>query len=479
MNLKAIPVEAPQIQVSIPEGASLNDSVNTFAHPVLNELLELIEKVDFRQEMGLEEDEKPKQKHFVVLMVEKLLEAARRNDFGLALQNDFIYIFDSVRWAVLDRNEFKFFLGKAAQKMGYSVLECKHYTFRNELYQQFLSEGYVPPPEPPQDVVLVNVQNGTLEISPQGFRLRPHQREDFLRYVLPFEYRPQADCAKFKAFLDRVQPDKPTQRVLSEYFGYVFTRHLKLEKMLVLYGSGANGKSVFFDIMNALLGRENITNFSLKNLDQEHNRALIVNALLNYGSEIRGKIDKDILKTLASGEPMQARLLYHNSFTADNYAKLAFNANELPAEVEHNEAYFRRFLIVPFDVTIPEDERNPNLAREIIAEELPGVLNWVLEGLNRLLQQHKFTHSEKVQQALAEYRTSSDSVALFLDEEGYRPSITEEQTRKALLSEYRNYCIDNGYRPCSDKSFGKRLKALGYEQDKKNIGKVVFIEKVT
>lgn len=68
-----------------------------------------------------------------------------------------------------------------------------------------------------------------------------------------------------------------------------------------------------------------------------------------------------------------------------DYAKLAFNANSLPKEVEYNEAFYRRFLIIPFETTIPENERNPNLAQYIITNELEGVFNWIVEELERLI----------------------------------------------------------------------------------------------
>lgn len=91
-----------------------------------------------------------------------------------------------------------------------------------------------------------------------------------------------------------------------------------MEKAMLLYGSGGNGKSVIFDTMNALLGEENISNFSLSNLLEEHNRALIAYKLLNYGSEINATKTRDEFRNLVSTEPIQARLKYGNSFTMKN-----------------------------------------------------------------------------------------------------------------------------------------------------------------
>lgn len=459
---------------------STTNKLPTVTNPILQEMLQVIEPIDFRERMevlGLTDDEKPKQRHYHVAIVEEISSKANEHGYGLAIQNDFIYLYVGTHWTPVDRNEFKGFLGDAALKMGVTYLDSRHHQYRDNLYKQFLAVSHIPPPQPEEGITLINLENNTLEISAEnGIDFREHRREDFLTYVLPFGYDEEATCPQFDAFLQEVQPDDESRQLLREYVGYVFTRHLKLEKLLLLYGSGANGKSVFFDILTALLGKQNISHFSLANLNEEHNRAMIINSLLNYGSEIRGKIDTDILKQMASGEPVQARLKYGQSFMAERYAKLAFNCNELPSTVEHNEAFFRRFMILPFDVTISEEKRNPNLAKEIIAEELPGVLNWVIEGLKKLLAQGKFSPCAKSKSAVQQYRTESDSVALFLQECEAKPSIDDTVPQSTLYQDYRSFCMNDGYKSVARKNFVKRLERLGYERTDRNTGKVFYIE---
>jgi putative DNA primase/helicase len=307
--------------------------------------------------------------------------------------------------------------------------------------------------------------------------MREFRREDGLTYQLPFEYQEGANCEFFQEYLDRVLPDKDLQDILAEFIGYIFTKDLKLEKCLLLYGNGANGKSVFFEIINALLGSENVSNFSLGHLAEEHNRALIATKLLNYGSEIKGGINSDIFKQLASGEPVQCRMKYGNSFMIRDYARLCFNCNELPREVEHTEAFFRRFLIIPFEVTIPEEERDPELAVDIITYELQGVFNWVLEGLKRLLFNRNFTYSEKVQQTVTTYKQQSDSVHLFLEEENFHPSAANYLQASFVYPLYRAFCQNDGYRPLGKTRFNKRLRERGFNIDRRNSGYIIFMEK--
>lgn len=448
---------------------------------VLKRLLKKIEKVDFRKLVNedAEDDVRLTNKHYLVYTIDRLLSLVVENDWGLCRNNDFIYLYNGRYWNLVDANEFKQFLGRAAFKMGVNKTESKYYLFQDALLKQFFASARLPTLDKEKDAVVINLVNGTYGINTEGGLLREFSRKDFLTYQLPFEFNPSATAPLFHKYLDRVLPDKKSQDVLGEYLGYVFTRQLKLEKCLLLYGSGANGKSVFFEIVNALLGRNNVSNFSLGNLSEEHNRALIVNKLLNYGSEIRGNIESDIFKQLVSGEPIQCRMKYGNSFFIEDYARLCFNCNELPKEVEHTEAFFRRFIIIPFTVTIPEGERDPELAKKIINTELSGVFNWVLQGLNRLLIQKSFTHSEAIKQTVKEYKEQSDSVHLFLSEEGYTKSANTFVLLKKLYPDYREFCSNDGYRSLSKTNFKKRLENLGVAVDRRNNGVSIFLKRAS
>jgi putative DNA primase/helicase len=339
-----------------------------------------------------------------------------------------VFAFNGEYWREIDRDYLKDFLMAVAQKQGTTPFEARHYEFRDKLYKQFIAVAGFRTPEPADDKVLINLLNGTFEISAENQDIREFRAADFLTHQLPFKYDPDATAPKFQAYLKRVLPEKELQDIVAEFFGYVFTKNLKLEKALLPYGTGANGKSVLFDVMNGLLGKENTANYSLSDLMEEHNRAQIAHKLLNYGSEINAALTRDVLKNLISCEPIMARLKYGNSFLMERYAKLCFNCNELPKDVEQTEAYFRRFLIIPFRVTLPESEWVVDLAQQIIKEELAGVFNWVLAGLKRLLAQKKFTDSQIVREMIAEYKRESDSVACFLrDEQWCRRSLRIER----------------------------------------------------
>jgi putative DNA primase/helicase len=445
----------------------------------LNKLLEQISPVDFRSIVNLKDDkDKLARKHFVVCSVEQTLKIAEANNWGLRANQGSYYVFNNEYWETVTENELKQFLGKAYRSLGVDKYDADYFKFQDELYKQFLAAGKLPSPEVRNNTTLINLKNGTFEISSQEPQIRSFNAEDFITYQLLFSYNTNATAPLFNKFLNRVLPDEDSQKLLAEYIGYVFIKRetLNIPKVLLLLGSGSNGKSVVFEIISALLGSHNITNYSLEKLtdSQGTSRAALANKLLNYASEISNKLDSAIFKQLASGEPVEARKLYGDPFSLTGYAKFMFNCNQLPFAPEQTHAYFRRFLILPFNVTISEDEADPELAQKIIQTELSGVFNWVLIGVKRLLEQKKFTESALVKASLDEYKKRSDNVALFVEEEEYKPELNDNMPLQSLYGDYVLYCQDCGYRAFSKRNFSDNLRKLGFTVERKSLGMVVF-----
>jgi len=425
------------------------------------------------------EGKKLYQKHYLIITIEKLLEVARSNEWDLCKRFSYYYVYNGTHWTVINEADLATFLGKVAEKMGVPKYDSRHYEFKDKLFKQFEASAHLPEPEIPDDTVLINLQNGTFEITPDKQDLRDFQADDFLTYQLPFRYDPEAEAPIFNRYLNEVLPDQESQSVLSEFMGYIFTRNLKLEKVLFLYGSGRNGKSVMFDIIRSMLGEENISFFGLASLtdDNGYYRAKLVNKLINWASDVGDRLQSNTFKQLASGEPIECRLPYKEPFQLSNVCKFAFNTNTLPADVEHTTAFFERFLIIPFNVYIEPEKRDPELAKKIISNELPGVFNWVLDGLNRLLKQSKFSHCQASIDTLNEFRKESDSVAMFCDEMNYKATPEEWTKAKPVYVDYREYCYAEGLKPLARKNFHKRLENLGFFSGVKNVGKVLFMRK--
>ena len=167
-----------------------------------------------------------------------------------------------------------------------------------------------------------------------------------------------------------------------------------------------------------------------------------------------------------------------NKNTSKHYSFREQLMKQLPTSVEQTHAFFRRFLIIPFEVTIPEEQQDKQLAKKIIKSELSGVLNRVLEGLKRILKQKNFTKSESANALLNNYKKESDNVALFIEEKRYEKSIDNCVPFGHIYNEYRTFCIDSHYSPISNRSFTSKLRDLGFNIERKNYGYGVFINDV-
>ncbi|MGC1631274.1 MAG: phage/plasmid primase, P4 family [Gelidibacter sp.] len=449
---------------------------------ILNEMLKGIEPVNFREYCKLDNDkDKLQKKHYLVACIELLLKTVNDNGFSLCRKSEFIYLFNSEYWENVSDEVFKDFLGEVALKMGVDKFDAKHHLFKDELYKQFIADAGLKEIKPTNGTTLINLKNGTFEISPKKQFLRTFKKADFLTYQLPFAYDSEATAPQFQKFLDEVLPELELQNILAEYLGYIFVKNsvLKLEKVLLLFGTGANGKSVLFEVLMALLGSQNVANYSLQSLTAENgnSRAMLVNKLLNYASEINGKLESNIFKLLISGEPVEARLLYKNTQIISDYARFMFNCNELPKEAENTNAFFRRFIILPFRVTIAPNNQDKELSQRIIETELSGVFNWVLNGLTRLLKNKDFSQSSIVQNEVLQYQKESDSVMMFLEDENYQKSIDQDRPLKDVFAEYKSYCLDSGYRLCSNRTFSSRLRKSGFTVERKAYGNAVYIER--
>lgn len=403
----------------------------------------------------------------VVVIIENLMRVAVEIGCGIGCEQGNIYVYNKTYWEEINEEIFKYFLGEVAYKSGHNHIQARKRKLNESLCEHFFLLAPFYRNSKKGNVIKINMDNGTYHVnSTEGSKessLMTPEMNDYFMYRLPFKYDPRATAPLFEKYLDRVLPDKDAQNILFEYCGYIFTSHLKLERILILYGSGSNGKSVFFEILNALLGEGNISHYSMDKLcdDTGYYRANLPGKLVNYASEFGGKMDLQIFKRMVSNEPIDARNPYGRPFTIREYGKFIFNTNKLP-EVEHTDAFFRRPLIIPFKEKISTSEKDSSLSKKIIEFELSGVFNLILKGLDRLLEQNNFTTSNLVEEEMNIYRKESNSVNLFLEEEGYKPSINKRISVTELYTRYRQYCQESGVHHVSRTNFKKRVEGLGY-----------------
>jgi putative DNA primase/helicase len=190
---------------------------------------------------------------------------------------------------------------------------------------------------------------------------------------------------------------------------------------MVGHGEGCNGKSVACAALAGLLGTANVSNVPLERFGDRFSLASTLGRLANIAREV-GEIEKVAegqLKAITSGDPVTFERKYLSPIEAVPTARLVFSSNNRPRFLDRSNGIWRRILLVPFRVEIKQEEKVAGMDKVTWWEdqgELPGLLNWALTGLQRLRKQGKFTDPDICRQALAEYRTESNPVQMFLEQ---------------------------------------------------------------
>ena len=311
------------------------------------------------------------------------------------------------------------------------------------------------------DPWLLNVQNGTLDL--RTCELRSYRPEDYLTHILPVPYDPEASCQLWLRFLSRVLDiDDNLHAFLQRAVGYSLTGSTREQCFFLLHGTGANGKSTFLEVIRSLLGdlaqSARFESFLVKRGDSIPNDiarmrgARFVTAIEAEGER---RLSEATIKSLTGGDTVTARFMRAEFFDFRPMFKLWLAANRRPLIRGTDLAIWRRVKLIPFTVTIPEAERDVDLA-EKLGEELPGILAWAVEGFRRWLQDGLGT-CEAVAAHTRAYREEQDTLRQFLEEECVLgPGRTVK--KRDLYERYRGWAEKNGDRPLAHKTFSLRLR---------------------
>lgn len=293
-----------------------------------------------------------------------------------------------------------------------------------------------------------------------------------LRHVLNADYQSHAVPApRFHAFLERVLPDPAVRARVQEYVGYTLTGDARYQRAQFWLGSGANGKGVLANIVQALHGRPEAV--QLDALDGFRLSVLIGASLIYCDEAPRGRINEQLLKSMIAGESIQVDRKYRDPVSIHVRGKWLVLGNHLPTITDHSTGFWRRWDIIPFSVTIPERERDPLLAQHIREHELSGVLNWALEGLLRLSKRGAFDQvlPAAMQSVLHEAKADTNSVQAWFDDSAIAFTTDPKSRKDDVYADYRVWCEGNGLSPMASPRFWTRLREIGpVEESRKRLG---------
>jgi putative DNA primase/helicase len=320
-------------------------------------------------------------------------------------------------------------------------------------------------PELPQQhsAELINVENGFLNVRTR--QLFPHSADILSTIRIPLTFDPQATCPEIDKFVGEVFPEDATE-LAWEILGDLLTPDRSVQKAICLLGEGGNGKSAFLDLATRFVGPDNVCNLSLQRLESDRfSPARLYGKLANICTDLPSDrlLSSAMFKALTGCDRITAEIKYRDSFEFTPFARLLFAANRLPGGSDASQAYFDRWLLMPFPKrfrhTQGETPRHLLQARLCVPGELSGALNKALDGLERVRRRGRFTKSKEGRIQLKMYQAAVDTLAAWLDQNTIdvpTAEVLQSDLYAAYLFDCRQFCR----RPASKQLFGRRLQTL-------------------
>ena len=307
---------------------------------------------------------------------------------------------------------------------------------QNETYQNLkLKAVEASPNEYP---LIINFKNGMYNLEKDEFM--NHTAGIFSLNQMNCKYDPDAYNKNVDILLDNVScKNKAVRLLLEELLGYILIGDCRFQKAFILLGEGANGKSVFLDMIVNWLGQENCSSLALEDLSDRFRPSQLVGKVVNIGDDSGADLLKNtaIFKKLVTGDPITLEFKHAQPFTYSNRAKMIFSANNLPPSSDKSNGFIRRMAIIPFNAKFVPGNINydPMINEKVSTEEAKSyLLNIAIKAAKRLLRNNEFTIPDVVKEEVDKYEIANNNVLSYLSEV---PPLYDKDVTKT----YANYCL--------------------------------------
>jgi len=324
----------------------------------------------------------------------------------------------------------------------------------------------------------IPLMNGVLNIRTR--ELTKHTPDKIFFNKLPVKYNPDSDCPAILQHLKDVLSNEEDVKVLLELIGFLLLKEYKIEKAIMFVGFGRNGKSKTIELMKRFVGAENCSSLPLRSMNEESfSLSELFSKMANLSADLSKTDLKEtgMIKSLIGRDTIQAKRKYLKDLHFVNYAKMIFGANELPKIYDTTDGFWTKWVLLEFPYKFveekiynetPEKERkmlkimNPDIMNQLTSEEeLSGLLNYALDGLNRLLENKDFSYSKSENEVKDMWIRKSDSFTAFCYdhlEEEYESKISKKLLRR-IYYKYRkkhklNSCSDMAIKITLENMFG-------------------------
>lgn len=326
---------------------------------------------------------------------------------------------------------------------------------------------------------LVCVQNGVLDLSTG--ELVDHDPKFLLTKRIATTYDPDAVAPRWLQYLEEVLPDPDVREYIQVAAGMTLLGRMEEAAFFLLHGDTGCGKSQFLKVMGAVMGDYAATATAAafrttrgggeKATNDLH--ALMGARFVSTSETSEGTIlDEELIKRITGGDPITTRAMYEDNVTWRPRFTMWMASNFPPRMNSDDNAIWRRVKPIHFPMQfVNTGNEEKGLAERMIAAELPGILNWLLEGVQRYLKQG-LIQPEIISKAVTSYRAEADQVVVFLTEARAEETLAfdEELWIKAtqLYNIYVEWSKSNNVPPLGQNRFGRRLTNLGYVSRKSN-----------
>jgi putative DNA primase/helicase len=305
----------------------------------------------------------------------------------------------------------------------------------------------------------IPVLNGIYDT--QDKTLLPHSYTYHFKYQIPVTYNAEATCPVISKFLDDTFTEDQRATV-EEWIGYQFYRQYSLKKALIIVGEGDTGKTTFLEMMIALVGPDNISGVSLhKMAGDKFASAQMYDKHSNIVDELSASDVSDTgnFKIATGGGSIIGEYKYGDQFSFKNFAKLTFACNKIPDVKDvDDEAYFNRWMVIHLEKTI--EKKILNFIEQLTtSEELSGLFNIAMSGLERLLEKGEFTYKSSGIDTKREMMLGGSSVGIFVSKM-LEQRVGAEMSKSDLYDVYAHFCTQHNLAANEIKTFGKKLQGF-------------------
>lgn len=406
------------------------------------------------------------------------------------------YIYDGMKWKIDDKGSIRKLIDEMIESIkdekiihGDDVTEEEAREFFQKYYKktrgtqakknimnELMHRRPATPDDFDRDDMLINVANGYIDLTSR--ELYKHDINKMFSQITNTDYTEKMQPAVWLDFLNDIfAGDQEVIRYIQKALGYSLTGSTREQIMFILFGKGRNGKSIFVEVISEILG-DYSNNMQAKSLMVKKNDnvntdiARLSKARFVTSSEPNEgfRFDEGLIKQLTGGDKVTARFLYAEEFEYTPKFKIWVSTNHKPIIRGTDDGIWRRLVLIPFDVQIPEEKVDKDLKYKLL-REAPAILNWMAEGAYMWMQEG-LAMPEKLKEASKAYRNEMDVIEQFIEDECKRVDDAKVKANE-LYELYKRWANENGNYKMSNKDFGIKMKEK-FKYKKTNSGMFYF-----